>query len=232
MKEARRWGSLAILSLLILGIGAAMAVPNSICTTLSSNSVAAQATLRALVMQQERFRAFGGCDVDGDGAGEYGTFGELTGFAGVRADPLGRSRGGPLAEPLLSAALARPDRDGVVLKSGYAFRILLPARGGGAAREGRPGAPFDRPVDTDAAEASFCAYAWPLARTAKDPRAYFVAAKGDVFAARNADLRYFGIDGGPAWDGAFPAGTGGGWSAPAAGARYVGRDGGEWRPVN
>jgi len=232
MKEARRWGSLAVLSLLLLSIGAVIAIPDFGCATMASNPTAAIATLRSLVAAQARFQAFARCDLDGDGTGEYGTFAEMTAAAGIRGDLLGRSRGAPLDDFYLSPALANADADGVVTKSGYAFRIFLPAKGGGAAREGRGGHPLDRPVDIDAAETSWCAYAWPVASKVRDHRVFFVAGRGDVLSSSNDDLRYLGPDRGPAWDGAFPAGRGAGWAAPPEVNSYAGRDGNVWRRTN
>src|SRR5688572_23601544 len=114
MKEARRWGGLAVLSFLLLSIGAAVAIPEFGCATMASNPTAAIATLRTLVSAQARFQAFAGCDLDGDGTGEYGTFAEMTAAIGIRGDPMGGSRRAPLGEFLLSPALANADADGVV----------------------------------------------------------------------------------------------------------------------
>ena len=231
MKGVRGWGSLALLSFLLLAIGAAVAIPDMGCgSKLSSNTTAAIARMRNLVSAQERFREFAGCDLDGDGKGEYGTFAEMTGSAGIRADATAARRGAPLSEPVLSPALSNLDGEGIVTKSGYAFRVFLPARGGGAIHEAQATAHLARPIDPDAAETAFCAYAWPVAANAQDPRVLFVSAKGDVYATANADKRYIGLSRGPAWDGAFPAGTGSGWSAPPK-VPYKGRDGREWTIV-
>lgn len=233
MREALGWGSLAILLALILWIGAMAAGPGLGCAnSLKGNSTAALATLSNLVSGQARFQVFSRCDLDGDGVGEFGTFGELTGAAGIRADPAGGSRSPPLQEPILSPALAGIDGDGIVTKSGYAFRIFLPAKGGGACHEGRAGAPFDRPVDSGGAGTSWCAYAWPVGSRETTHRVFFATGRGTVLAAENDDLRYFGKGSAPAWDAAFPAGTGNDWIAPPEGIRYLGRDGSEWRPVN
>ncbi len=75
--------------------------------------------------------------MDGDGVGEFGTFGEMTGAAGVRADEDGASRGPKVDPPIVSPALANVSAVGVVTKAGYCFRIFLPGQGGGAVHEGR-----------------------------------------------------------------------------------------------
>lgn len=76
-------------------------------------------------------------DLDGDGVGEFGTFGEMTAAAGLRAGPSGETRRAPLSSPVLSPALANVDGQGIVTKSGYAFRIFLPGKEGEPVREGR-----------------------------------------------------------------------------------------------
>lgn len=131
----RRW-------FLVLGIAGpilgAVVLPNLMQPTCrGGNRTAAVATLRNLASVQAQMRTAGRVDLDGDGLPEYGTFGEMTGAAGVRTDAEGRSRGAAISPPLLSPALAWVDENGIVTKSGYAFRIFLPARGGGEAREGR-----------------------------------------------------------------------------------------------
>ena len=75
-------------------------------------------------------------DVDKDGIGEYGTFAEMTGTEGVRTSADGASRGAVLSPCVASPALANADANGIVTKSGYAFRIYLPGTGGNAVHEG------------------------------------------------------------------------------------------------
>ncbi len=130
-----------LLGLLLLpGFAAAIVIPNLLTPTCrDGNATAAIATLRNLASCQEQFRAAGRADIDGDGVGEYGTFGELTGTDGVRADAAAANRGDPLTPPILSPALAAVSEQGIVTKSGYAFRIHLPGPRGTATREGKAG---------------------------------------------------------------------------------------------
>jgi hypothetical protein len=200
----------------------------------------AKASLRNLASVQEEFRRSGRVDVDGDGVGEYGTFGELTGERGVRIDPEARRQGAKVSPPVLSPALSNVDPAGIVCKSGYAFRILLPGRGGGPVRESGPGAAFTGEVDSDAAERRWSAYAWPIwksenlrGESRRHYGAFFVDESGDLWLTWNEDRRYCGLNGGPSWDAAMPEdGWGTEWTSPPKGVEeYRGRDGNTWRRV-
>ncbi|HKB14488.1 MAG TPA: prepilin-type N-terminal cleavage/methylation domain-containing protein, partial [Planctomycetota bacterium] len=68
----------------IIAIIASMAIPNLISARGLTNETAAIATLRNLLAAQAQVQAASQIDVDGDGAGEYGTFGELSGADPVR----------------------------------------------------------------------------------------------------------------------------------------------------
>ena len=99
-----------------------------------------------------------------------------------------------------------------------------------------PGDPLTGPVDPDAAEVRWCAYAWPVAWYAKYPeihRVFLVDASGGVWQTSNLDRRYVGSSAGPSWDAAMPEdGWGAGWAPPrTAVADYRGRDGNTWRRV-
>jgi hypothetical protein len=123
-----------------LGLGAAIAIPNMLSPKCGGgNETAAIATLRNLVSAQVRFQAAGHADVDGDGIGEFGTFGEMTGADGVRADASATNRGDVVGTPILSLSLAAVDANGVVNKSGQAFRVHLPGPRGTATHEGKAG---------------------------------------------------------------------------------------------
>ena len=166
-------------------------------------------------------------DVDGDGIGEYGTILELTGTAGVRTSPDGSDRGKPLSPAVLSPALANVNANGIVTKSGYCFRIYLPAKGGAAARERGPAGPLTAPVDADAAEVRWCAYAWPVSIGNSGNRAFFVYESGDVYQCANDRAKYSGPSGGPAFDAAFAPSGKPGWGKLVLGT--AGRDREVWK---
>jgi len=165
------------------------------------------------------------CDLDGDGIGEFGTFGEMTGNDGQRADPSGSLRRAPVLPPELSSSLSSVDERGIVTKSGYCFRIWLPGAGSGAVHEGkakpwarggrpaepgeggaastRPGSPFSGPVDIDGSESRWCAYAWPLARGISGNRAFFTDQSGDIWWTFNSGTPDSGPDAPGPYQGVF-----------------------------
>lgn len=209
-----------------------IATSRCLCAKISPNDTAAIATLRNLASCQSQFQAAARVDVDGDGVGEFGTFGEMTGAAGVRESEDAQVRGDRLNPPVLSPALAGIASNGVVTKSGYCFRIFLPVVEGGASHEGRPGGPFTADVDADAAETRWCAYAWPVAARQSGTRAFFVDESGEVWQTPNADGRYSGSGSPPPFDAARPAGGRDPWAPLPRGREVVGRDGRPWKPTN
>lgn len=237
MLGPERFALEAVLGLLAVGAVAAIAIPHFLAAKIYWNDWAANATLRNLVSVQTAFRDGKRVDVDGDGIGEFGTFGEMTG-AGVRLDDRGGRRGAPLSPTLLSAALSTVDGGGRARKSGYFFRILLPGHGGIPVREGTPGAPLSGPLDSEEAEVRWCAYAWPVQDFGElkgdhrfHHRVSFVDANGGIWQTLNQDRRYFGTEHGPSWDAAMPEdGWGVAWASPPAEVEeYRGRDGNVWK---
>ncbi len=95
-----------------------------------------------------------------------------------------------------------------------------------------PGTPLTGPVDTDAAERCWCAYAWPVAAGNSGDRIFFVDQDGDVWQSPNAAKTCSGLLGGPAWDAAMPSGTGSVWAPLPAGDSHRGRDGNPWKRMN
>ena len=93
-------------------------------------------TLRNVWSAEDRLRETLLCDADGDGEGEFAFLAELSGAA----LPAGRDE--PLHRWLLSGAFRTVQEDGSVLRSGYRFRVFLPAADGTGVREdATPGAP-------------------------------------------------------------------------------------------
>ena len=197
-----------------------------------SNDTAAIATLRNLASAQAQMQTTGKIYGDSDGIGEYGTFGEMTGSCGVRTDADGSGRGAAVRPAILSAALANASSGGIVTKNGYCFRIHLPAKGSGASREGKVGEPLAAPVDADAAEQRWCAYAWPVAAGTSGRRAFFVDQDGDVRQCDNAGGAYSGVFRAPAFDAAFAPGAEGSWTGAAGPPGSRSRDGLAWKVKN
>ncbi len=208
-------------------------------TDIGSNQTAAIARLRNLSHCQEQYRRERHVDLDGDGAGEYGTLGELTAAAGVRRDPRGRERGPRLGLPILSPSFSGVDATGIVITVNYCFRVLLPGPAGRVVHEGIPGSPLSGTVDTDASEGKWCAYAWPNVFLENYPacnRVFFIDQSGEVWETANQDARYAGPEGGPGWGAALTLDGRSGWvpDRPMASGKdgrleYTGRDGNVWR---
>ncbi len=97
--------------------------------------------------------------------------------------------------------------------------------------EHHQGSPFAGPVETDAAEKTWCAYAWPVATGNSGRRVFFVDQGGDVWQTSNADSRYSGSLAPPEWDAAMPEG-GRGWAPAPDAAECRGRDGNLWKRTN
>jgi hypothetical protein len=219
----------------------------------------ARGTLRNLFSAQEQFSAGAHVDVDGDGRGEFGFFAEMSGAALLRTQPDGNSKASrTLIPPVLSGSYRTVAAGGIVHRSGYCFRALLPdPTGAGVTERKSPstteGAPcsvsdidegppssgiaavppssiLETPgtLDTDLAETTWCAYAWPAQYGNSGTRTFFVNQDGDIFATD-----------GPAYSGA---------NGPSPGAAFLsgglacitgkvavgtlGQDGQLWRRVD
>lgn len=125
---------------------------------------------------QGSFREGLRADADGDGVGEYGTFGELSGAVSARGGP------SPPITPLLTGIFRRVAADGTVTRSRYRFRISFFARGGVPVDE-LPGGGFPAGiVPPDDAERWWICYAWPLVRDDAAQRTFVVTPDGSIFA--------------------------------------------------
>ncbi|MBK9388040.1 MAG: hypothetical protein IPN34_24750 [Planctomycetes bacterium] len=190
---------------------------------------AAIATLRNIASAQAQLQASGAIDVDGDGAGEYGTFAELSGGGTLRGTT------STLNPPVLSSAFRRVQR-GAVERAGYFFAIFLPdATGQGLAENYEGGAHLAlfQAVAADRCEVGWCAYAWPVS-SQMPGRVFFVNQQGDVLARENGTVGetiYAGADG-PGADCAFDASTMPGTISGMVAHSTPARDGGRWVVVN
>lgn len=189
---------------------------------------AAMATLRNLASAQAQMQASGAIDVDGDGAGEYGTFAELSGGCTLRGTQK------TMNPPVLSSSFRRVQR-GAVERAGYFFAVYLPdASGQGLAENYEGGAHLGlfQASAADACEVAWCAYAWPVSSQLAG-RVFFVNQDGDVLARENGiagETIYAGADG-PSPDAAFDATTLPGTITGRSAVDRPARDGGRWLTV-
>ena len=113
-------------------------------------------------------------DLDGDGVGEIGTLGELTGFDALR----GRAANGRFDPPILPPSIRPTGPHGTAARAGYLFRVYLPGRSGAWLRVDEDAGERD----VDAAEARWCAFAWPAHHDAETTRTFRIDETGRVTA--------------------------------------------------
>ena len=206
----------------IIAIIASIAIPNLLSARVSANETAAIATLRSISSAQAQVQASSAIDVDTDGAGEYGYFGELAGAINVRGTT------NPITPPTLSAAFGLVSGSRVT-RSGYFFQMWLPdAAGAGVAEAATGGATSATAVDANMCEVIWAAYAWPINRQTSGNRAFFVNQAGDVLQTQNDTAQYSGTTTTPAFDAAFVAA---GSLGLQVAVNTIGQDGERWTTV-
>ncbi|MFY9342504.1 MAG: hypothetical protein WAT39_08435 [Planctomycetota bacterium] len=173
---------------------------------LQANESAAFATLKNITSAQAQCQAAGVIDADGDGAGEFGFFGELTGTARVRSDAAGAVGTQRIEPPVLSSAFQV--RESRVMRGGYLFRIYLRDKAGNWVTEHADGeAGRGVAIDPDRAETSWCCLAWPVHHGWTGRPAFFVDQRGEVFVHANGDGAFTGAAAPLPWTAAkLPAG--------------------------
>ncbi|MCA8975374.1 MAG: hypothetical protein KDC98_11685 [Planctomycetes bacterium] len=175
----------------------------------AKNEMVAIATLKNIVSAQAQCQASAVIDCDGDGHGEYGLFGELSGKCVVRGHDSRK-----IQPPVLSAAFSHI-KTGRTQRGGYLFQIFLPAADGTAVAEDDDGGAGNRTgadpaIDPDRSESFWCIYAWP-ADADSGQRAFFTNQSGSILAVSNSGpnggVRYVGHDRAPAPTAAFAPGA-------------------------
>ena len=177
----------------IIAIIASVAIPKLMSARLAANESAAIATLRSLASAQAQVQSSGAIDTDGDGSGEYGYLGELSGADPLRIFTAGAAAAGAagtdeLQPAVLSAAFGNVAAS-IVARSGYNFQVWLPGAGaappaiaedatGGAATP----ANFPNPNNC---EVIWCAFAWPVQAGNSGNRCFFISQEGDLISTAN-----------------------------------------------
>jgi type IV pilus assembly protein PilA len=214
----------------IIAIIASIAIPNLLSARLNANESAAIATLKNISSAQAQCQASGAIDVNNNGAGEYGYFGELSGAVVIR----GATQ--KITPPVMSTAFGNV-RNSVVTRSGYIFQMYLPTGGSvGQVEDATGGMASAATVDATKCEVLWACYAWPSAFGQSGKRVFFINQAGDVLSSKNTlGTAYSGdpATGGvaPAPTAAFLTGTSGLMDAPVA-ANTLGTDGQMWTVVN
>jgi prepilin-type N-terminal cleavage/methylation domain-containing protein len=163
----------------IIAIIASIAVPNLVSARMNANEAAAVSVLRAISVAEAQFSKSTIADENGDGEGEYGYFGELTGRTLVR----GASK---KSTADLSATMALVGSTGEVERSGYIFRMYLPAAGGVGTGENAGGGIASGVLDAGLAQAHWCCYAYPASHDASGRRTYFVNEHTDLMVTESS----------------------------------------------
>lgn len=181
----------------VIVILASIAIPNLLSGKSTANQTAAVATLRNLITAQAQLQASGVIDVDRDGRGEFGYFGEISGELPVRGSAY------RLAPPAISRAFGVV-ANSRVMRSGYLFQIWLPdTAGAGVAEDPNGGKVTVNAVDADQAEVFWCAYAWPMTVNQTGTAVYFANQSGEILTCSNAVAHYQGHTKVPNADAAF-----------------------------
>ncbi|PIE24354.1 MAG: hypothetical protein CSA62_03475 [Planctomycetota bacterium] len=182
----------------IIAIIASIAIPNLMAARINANESAAIATLKNLASSQAQVQASGVIDANGNGAGEYGYFQELSGVRNVKTGAVATGEGtNTVTPPVLSAAFGQLDANGRILRSGYWFQMYLPGSGGSWLSEDAVTAAYPA-VDASQAEVLWACYAWPSSFGNSGKRAFFVNQSGDVLQSNNSVTRYSGTGNVPA----------------------------------
>ena len=224
----------------IIAIIASIAIPNLLAARVNANESAAIATLKNLSSSEAQVQASGAIDANGNGAGEYGFFGELSGSVGVRT-ATAATGGSKIHPPVLSTAFGNvlpggTGSSGVVLRSGYYFQLWLPDATGIGVGESTTGgakaASGANAPDSSRSETLWCCYAWPITRGTSGKLAVCVCQTGDVLFTMNtaAGALYDGTTRTPSQNAAFLTGSSGYMSATTA-SNNTGSDGGSWKVV-
>lgn len=211
--------------LAVIAILATLSIPFLVRSRIAASEEGAIAALRQVLQSQMQFASRVTADLNTNGAGEYATFGELSGRVAIRA-----ANGGStfLSPPYLSASFGTVSPAGEAQRGGYFFRIFLPDASGEGLPE-LPGGGTDAAVDPARGESLWCAYAWPRVYGSTGSRTFFVNQAGQmlwtddpVYSGEGAGI----APGSALSEGGTPEQIAG---VPAAGG--VGRDGRTWRPV-
>lgn len=209
--------------LVILAILVTIALPNFLRSKLDADETAALATVRQIVQSQMLFANRKEADLNGNGTGEYGTFGEMSGNVAVRAASGGTRYMDPGA---INPSFRAISPIGEMVRNGYYYRLYLPGSAGEGILE-LPGGGADASVSADLADSTWCIYAWPQRHGVTGRRTFFSNQSGDI--TSTDDPRYSGPGAPLPAGGAFaepgPAGNINGLVA----VNELGRDGNTWR---
>jgi len=179
----------------IIAIIVAIAIPSLLRARISANEGSAIGSLRTLSTSQAQFQSNVAVDQDVDGIGEHGLFNELAGASSIRAATIDPAAGTytltkrPALSPgYISRAFYTGQTNNFAQKSGYRFRIYLPASAAACITD-TAGLAGLTGVDGDAnvQENNWIAYAWPNSWRTSGVRVFAVDQAAEVATAPNAN---------------------------------------------
>jgi hypothetical protein len=180
-----------VLSIPALAIAATLIVPRILGSRMEANEQQAIVALRLLANAQAQCRESGVIDVDQDGRGEFGYFGELTGGAGIRNDEAGGFGSERILPPYLGDDFARVGNR-MVIRAGYCFMLYLPDAVDDWIAESPLGGAGGCKVTADRAELRWACMAWPATYDSTGRRAFYLDERGILLASPNRKHRYSG----------------------------------------
>lgn len=200
---------------------------------IAANENVAIATMERIAAAQKELMA-AGIDTDRNGRFEYGYLQELAGVHDLRVDSDGdgiTDATGPqrIARVLLSSSCDDVDESGVLRRSGYCFRVYLPAADLSWIREPGPDQVSGNVSGFEASRHWAC-YAWPASYGSTGLRAFFVQETRVVLACANQETRCEGSVNDPDPRAAIVPGGDGNMGDEVA-INAVGRDGNLWSVV-
>jgi len=209
---------MTIFLLVLLPIVAAIAIPSLLRSRIGANETYTIGTLKAIAAGQEQFRSAAVVDQDQDGLGEYGFLTELAGKSMCRGSEISVA-----TSPYIPGIWGQTNGFGVVVRSGYCYKLFLPNGRGGALEE-----TYDPPNPSsetaDAQEQAYLVYAWPMSQKTGS-RTFLLDQNGQIW--QRDGFKRFGQSNPPAWDEALASPDGSG--KKEFGLIRVGAD--WWNPV-
>ncbi len=230
----------------IIAVIAGIGLPRLARSRVTANENAALSTLRTVASAQNMTQLSGVIDTNLNGAGEYAYFGEMTGLLPTRVGAggvpvLGAAGFDEMNPAAMSSTMSQVQADalgdGVVIRSGYVFKMFLGGAQAGGVVPGVPEAPGGganpgNMPNGSGAEQYWACYAWPVVAGSSGKRVFFMSNEGVMLQFPNLTNTYDGTNAAaniPAYDAALLNGPGlNGMAAPLPPRGVLANDGNLW----